>query len=130
MSLSAPIPSFYTLLCDAGTGTLHTPFLFGQLALCYALPTVVLQRECKVGGGREDLLLFKGFLSVCGSCEHHPNNISSSQQKQFFPVTAAATSSQFSNTCKPERLPFPDQASPDSLYLLLGDLIFSSIRHF
>lgn len=117
--LNTPNALFYVQLCDAGTRTLYTPFLLCQLALCYALPVVELEGECKVGRGREDSLLFKGFLPACGSCEHHPNNTSSSQQKQCFPVVAAETSSQLAN-----------QPCSSSLYLLWGDLIFNAIGHF
>lgn len=115
--LHTPKALFDVRLCDAGTETLHTPFLFRQLALCYVLPIVVPEGECKVGGGREDLLLFKGFWSACGFHEYPPNT-SSSRQKQCFPVAAAETSLQFSNTCKPDPSSFLTDITSQSVFSL------------
>lgn len=70
--LYTPNALFCVQLCDAVTGTLHTPFLFCQLALSYVLPTVEMKGERKVGGQREGLLLSKGFLSACASCDVTP----------------------------------------------------------
>ncbi|XP_054411842.2 uncharacterized protein LOC129059515 isoform X1 [Pongo abelii] len=51
-------------LYDTGTGTLHIPFLLCKLALCYALPTGIMEGECKNWGARGHLTLLKA------SCVH------------------------------------------------------------
>ena len=66
-------------------------------------------------------------VSISPTAFLHPSRRSSFQQQLLKPVD------NFSNTCKPDSLPPPQQTtSPagDHLCLLFGDLIFSSIGCF
>lgn len=55
--LTAPRPLFYALLCDAGTGILHTTFILYQFATYWVLPTG--DRETGRQKGEETSLPFQ-----------------------------------------------------------------------
>lgn len=86
--LSATKALSYTLFCDAGTRTLQITFFLCQLVPCQAFQQGTLDRSWRrkkglspscwhpVGFLSESL----GFLSPCGSYEHHPSNSSFPQQ--------------------------------------------------
>lgn len=83
-------PLFYAQLWDAGPGP---TFLFLQLLLI-GCQQGGLERGCKAGGGRRDLLLFAGLVSITPGSPLLP------LLQQCFTVAANLSRLQLPNTCR------------------------------
>lgn len=115
--LSIPNPPFLTQLYDAGLGFCNHISPFPAVLLCQVLPIGGLQRDCKVRGGKRDLLLLVSFaFSACFPCPPAlllcPSSSSSLPEQQLNPVHIFSRSCRSSPVCKPSETPAPTAQCP------------------